>query len=126
MVFLLKPSMMFGAFTVVIYLILSKAPKRIRYALPIALTLPAMYIPLSSAINRAISENRFEILPIAGFLAVFIAFVTPASSVVVILMPLIDKLRKKEFIIILCLDIEHLLHNDYRLCRSDGCRQTRM
>lgn len=100
-VFFLIPSAMFGAFTLVSYLLLGKAPKKLRYALPIAitLTLPAMYLPLTEAINKVISENRFEILPVVGFLILFIVFVIPASSAAVIPMPLIDRIEKKEFAI---------------------------
>jgi len=100
-VFFLIPSIMFGAFTVVVYFALGKAPKKIRYTLPIAITLtfPAMYLPLTGGINKAISENWFEILPVVGFLTLFIVFIIPASSAAVIPMPLIDRLRKKDFII---------------------------
>ncbi len=93
---LLIPSILFGAFTAAIYIALKRAHKKIKYSLPVVITLlfPALYIPLSWIVSKAISDDQFAILHVVGYLMMIVTYFIPASFSALIPMPLIERLRR--------------------------------
>jgi len=88
----LPPSVLFGAYTVIVYKFLRRITKNCMLPLILTLLLPAMYIPLTVKIPK-------ELLPIVGYIIIMVVFVTPASTAAIIPIPLIDKLTKKEILV---------------------------
>jgi hypothetical protein len=95
-IFLIFPSIIFGTFTAALYLLLKRAHKKIKYSLPVVITLlfPAMYLPLSWIVSKAISDDQFAILPIVGYLMMIVTYFILASFSALIPIPLIERLRK--------------------------------
>ena len=92
MIFLIY-SVPFGLYSLALYKVLRRSPKKVRYALPLVFTLafPVLYIPLTD-----IPDVDIELLPLVGFSIMFIVFLTPAAAAPLIPTPLIDKLEKGE------------------------------
>lgn len=67
----------------------------------ITLLFPAMYVPLTEIASRAISGNQFAILPVVGYLTIFVVYVIPASFSALIPMRLIERLRKSAAMVFL-------------------------
>ena len=102
MIFLLF-SVPFGMYALALYKVLKKAPEKIGYLLPVMLTmvLPATYLPITETLSNNILDKNIELLPIIGFLTMFIVFLTPASASTIIPIPIIDKLRNSELTILI-------------------------